>query len=141
MPTLKWRHTHHYVKGDAVDVGDVPGHVVGAIQGAGLGFFDSGEMATHSITILHDFTQGSGPHSGYLRYVFEDGSTLSLSFHGKSTTAPGQTTTAIEGSFSFTGGTGRFSGVTGNGQYQGRRLIPLAGGGEVYLDFTAAYST
>jgi len=139
MAPSKWRHTHHYVKGDSVEVGDVPGHVVGVIQGAGLGFFDSGEVATHSITILHDFTQGTGPHSGYLTYAFEDGSMLSLSFQGMSKTAAGQTTTAIDGRFTLTGGTGRFSGITGDGEYHGRRLIPPAGGGEVYLDFAASH--
>lgn len=140
METLQWRHTHHYVKGESVEVGDVPGHVAGVIQGAGLAFFAGGEVATHSMTILHDFRNGTGPHSGYLTYAFEDGSTLSLSYQGTSTTAAGQTTTTIEGSFSFTRGDGRFSGATGGGQYRGRRLIPLAGGGEVYLDFVGSYS-
>lgn len=140
METLKWRHTHHYVKGDSVEVGDVPGHVVGVIQGAGLGFFDGGEVATHTITILHDFTNGTGPHSGYLTYAFEDASTLCLSYHGTSTTAQGQSTTTIQGSFSFARGDGRFSGITGGGHYSGRRLVTSAGGSEAYLDFVGTWS-
>lgn len=140
MHKLGWRHTHHYVQGESVEVGDVPRHVVGIIRGSGLGFFDDGAVATHSIVIVHDFTDGTGPHSGYVTYTFEDGATLSLSYQGMSTTPAGQDSTLIEGKFTFVRGSGRFSGVAGGGQYQGKRLIPASGGGEVYLDFAGTRS-
>ena len=132
---LHWRHTHHYLSGDTVEVGDVPGHVLGAIKGAGLAFFDGGEVATHSIDILHDFTHGSGPHSFYVAYSFEDGSTFNLKAEGTSTGGAGGTIT-LDGEGRIAGGTGRFAGVRGHCRYRGRRL--LAGGiPEIYLDFSS----
>ncbi len=140
MQKLSWRHTHHYVQGESVEAGDVPGHVLGIIRGSGLAFFDDGAVATHSIVIVHDFTDGTGPHSGYVTYAFEDGSTLSLSYQGTSKTPAGQMSTLIEGKFTFVRGSGRFAGVAGSGDYRGKRLIPAAGGGEVYLDFVGTRS-
>ncbi len=134
---MRWRHTHHYVSGDTVEVGDAPGHVLGAIKGAGLGFFDNGEVATHTIAILHDFTEGTGPHSFYVAYAFEDGSTLNLRCQGHST-GQGGGRIALAGSLEISGGSGRFSGARGDGRYAGRRLVPAGGGAEIYLDFDAA---
>lgn len=134
--SLHWRHTHHYVSGDTVDVGDVPGHILGAIKGAGLGFFDGGEVATHTIAILHDFTDGTGPHSFYVGYVFEDGSRLNLRCEGNSI-GQGDGKIALAGKLEIVGGSGRFAGATGNGRYAGRRLVPASGGAEIYLDFEA----
>jgi hypothetical protein len=134
---LHWRHTHHYLSGDTVEVGDVPGHLLGAIKGAGLGFFDGGEVATHTIAILHDFTDGTGPHSFYVGYAFEDGSTLKLRCEGQSS-GQGGGRIALADRFEFTGGSGRFEGAGGSGRYAGRRLVPAGGGAEIYLDFEGA---
>lgn len=132
--TLRWRHTHHYVSGDTVEVGDVPGHILGAIKGAGLGFFDAGEVATHTIAILHDFTDGTGPHTFYVAYAFEDGSTLNLRCEGHST-GQGSGRIALSGDAEAVAGGGRFAGFRGRGRYSGRRLIPVSGGAEIYLEF------
>jgi hypothetical protein len=132
---LRWRHTHHYLSGDTVEVGDVPGHLLGAIKGAGLGFFDDGEVATHTIAILHDFTDGTGPHSFYVGYQFDDGATLKLRCEGHSS-GQGGGRIALAGRFEFSGGSGRFDGARGN--YSGRRLVPAGGGAEIYLEFEGA---
>jgi hypothetical protein len=136
---LHWRHTHHYVQGESIEVGDVPGHVLGAIKGAGLGFFENGDVATHSIAILHDFTNGTGPHSFYVAYSFEDGSTLQLRGQGSSTGEAGGKIT-LQGNADIVSGTGRFAGAKGNCTYVGKRLLTAIGGAEVYLDFIGSYS-
>lgn len=134
LNTLRWRHTHHYVSGDTVEVGDVPGHILGAIKGAGLAFFEDGQVATHTIAILHDFTDGTGPHSFYVGYLFEDGASLNLRCEGHSS-GQGDGKLALSGTTELVGGSGRFAGVRGSGRYAGRRLVPAMGGAEIYLDF------
>jgi hypothetical protein len=59
----------------AVEVGDVPGHVVGVVEFKGLTFFADGEIATHANPATFDLTHGSGPHQGYVVHYFDDGST------------------------------------------------------------------
>ena len=73
---LKWRQAQHITKAESIQVGDVPGHIVGAGEIAGLAFFANGEVATLSAKATFDYTNGSGPHRAYNLYAFEDGSKL-----------------------------------------------------------------
>jgi hypothetical protein len=80
-----------------VEVGDVPGHVVGVVEFKGLTFFAGGEVATHTNPATFDLTNGSGPHQGYVVHYFDEGSTsieryqgeAKLSADGKRTTVAG----------------------------------------------------
>jgi hypothetical protein len=44
--------------------------------------------------------------------------------------------TAYEGSYEFTGGTGRYEGKEGKGTYKGERIGSPKTGSDTYFDFT-----
>ena len=138
---LKWRHSQHVTKAEAVEVGDLTGHSLTAAKGSGLGFFENGEVATLAITAIVDYVNGSGPFSGYVIYNFEDGASFTIKIAGTTTTAAGGKSSALKGEFTFTQGAGRFAGIKGGGAVSAKRLSSaLSGGSEVYMDFSGDYS-
>jgi hypothetical protein len=121
-----------------VEVGDVPGHVVGVVEFKGLTFFADGEIATHSNPATFDLTDGSGPHQGYVIHYFDDGSTSIERYQGEARLSVDGRRTIVEGSFECIGGTGRFEGLKGQGTYRGERLGALRTGDYVYVDTTGS---
>ena len=118
----------------SIEVGDVPGHVVGVVQFKGVTFFADGEIATHTNPATFDLTNGSGPHRGYVVHYFDDGSTSIERYEGEARLSADGKRTVVEGSFQCTGGTGRFAGLKGEGTYRGERLGALQTGDYVYVD-------
>ena len=106
----------------SVEVGDVPGHVVGVVLFKGLSFFEGGEIATHSNPATFDLTDGSGPHRGYVMHYFDDGSTSIERYEGQARLSADGKRTVVEGTFACVGGTGRFEGLQGEGTYRGERI-------------------
>jgi hypothetical protein len=121
-----------------IEVGDVPGHVVGVVQFKGLTFFAHGEIATHSNPAAFDLTNGSGPHRGYVVHYFDDGSTSIERYQGEARLSADGKRTVVEGTFECIGGTGRFEGLKGEGTYRGERLGALQTGDYVYVDTTGS---
>lgn len=121
-----------------VEVGDVPGHIVGVVEFKGLTFFADGEIATHSNPATFDLTNGSGPHQGYLVHYFDDGSTSIERYQGEARLSADGKRTTITGTFQCIGGTGRFEGLKGEGTYRGERLGALQTGDYVYVDTTGS---
>jgi hypothetical protein len=119
-----------------VEVGDVPGHVVGVVEFKGLSFFAGGEVATHTNPATFDLTNGSGPHQGYVVHYFDDGSTSIERYRGEARVSADGKRTMVEGTFECVGGTGRFAGIKGEGTYRGERLGALRTGDYVYVDTT-----
>jgi hypothetical protein len=117
-----------------VEVGDVPGHVVGVVEFQGLSFFADGEVATHTNPATFDLTNGSGPHQGYVVHYFDDGSTSIERYRGEARASADGKRTIVEGTFECVGGTGRFAGIKGEGTYRGERLGALQTGDYVYVD-------
>ena len=126
------------VEVNSVEVGDVPGHVVGVVQFKGLTFFADGEIATHSNPATFDLTNGSGPHQGYVVHYFDDGSTSMERYRGEARLSADGKRTVVEGSFECIGGTGRFQGLEGEGTYRGERVGALQTGDYVYVDTTGS---
>jgi len=137
----KGRQVYHVVKVEVMPVGDVPGHVVGIVDARGLTFPDTGEVATCSLKITFDVTNGTGPHQTYAVTTFEDKSTVITLAKGVTTARPDGTST-FEGTFTYIGGTGRFAGVQGGGSYTGKRMAPLAPGvsADSFSDYVATYT-
>jgi hypothetical protein len=139
--TLKWRQTLYVTKVERIEVGDVPGHMVGVSEIAGLAFFESGEVATCVWRAMWDYTKLSGPGQGYELVTFEDESTFVYKYQGTQTAVPGGKTSLWQGTFSFVQGTGRFEGIQGTGSYTGKRIGgPPAAGIQGYNDCTATYT-
>jgi len=140
--TLKGRNVLHYVKVEVIQVGDVPGHVIGVAEGRGLTFDDiKKEVGTFSNQVMFDLTNGSGTHWGYEMRTYEDGSTTVTRIQGTTTAGEGGTS-SFKGTSTFIKGTGRYEGIQGGTSYTGRRLAPLTPGGpaELYADLTGSYT-
>ena len=103
-----------------VEVGDVPGHVVGVVEFKGLSFFADGEVATHTNPATFDLTNGSGPHQGYVIHYFDDGSTSIERYQGEAKLSADGKRTAVTGTFQCVGGTGSVRRAEGRGHLQGR---------------------
>lgn len=134
------RVVYHTQKVETMEVGDVPGHVVGVIQQPGLIFLTkgpaSGEIATRMGTYYFDAVNGKGTVSGYSVVTFKDGATLIYKTNGILTPAVGGKNAVSEGSYEYVGGTGRFAGMKGKGTYKGERIGSLKTGSDSYADFT-----
>ena len=64
-----------------------------------------------------DVVNGSGPQQGYWCNDHADGDHDWGTFEGRITTAGQQV--SMEGTFKFTGGTGKFKGLRGGGKFKG----------------------
>ena len=139
--TVKGRYVYHFFKVERIEVGDVPGHLIGVADGRGLVSSDTGEVATQLTKLLFDYTNGSGPFQAYNLISYEDGSTKISKVQGR-TTAQASGVSTFEGTYTFIKGTGRFEGIQGSASFSGKRTAPLTPGGpaECYLDFTETYT-
>lgn len=136
---IQWRHTFHITQSAAFNVSDRSGHIVGAGEGAGLGLFPDGQVATMKLSYFVNFIDGEGPFTAYETYRFSNGSSLSVERIG-STTLDNQTGVAtLTGKFMFLDGTGIYKGIHGGGTFVGKRLNPLAAGADQYLDYVGSY--
>lgn len=136
------RTVYHTVKAETKDVGDVPGHITGAVHHAGLCFFTkgpaSGEIATRTSKAQVDIVNGKGTYTTDIVYTLRDGSTLSQKATGTASPADDGKRTLYEGTYEMTGGTGKFAGIKGKGTFKGERLGPPQSGSDSYVDFTGA---
>ena len=139
--TVKGRYVYHFFKVERIEVGDVPGHVIGVAEHRGLMSLDTGEVATHIGRLTLDYTNGSGTFQGYNLVAFEDGSAKIFKAQGRTTVQPGGVST-FEASYTYIKGAGRFEGIQGTGSFTGKRMAPLTPGAsaDCYLDFTETYS-
>ncbi len=80
-----------------------------------------------------DLVAGNGPQRGYWMNRHANGETDSGTFEGKITTASGHV--SMEGTWKYTGGTGKFKGISGGGKYKGRFTSPS----EVINDWHGEY--
>ena len=69
-----------------------------------------------------DVIAGSGPQRGYFVNEHADGDRDFGTFEGRIQTSGQQAT--MEGNWKFTGGTGKYQGLTGGGPYKGRLTSP-----------------
>jgi hypothetical protein len=69
-----------------------------------------------------DLIAGSGPQRGYFVNEHADGDHDFGTFEGRIQTSGQQAT--MEGNWKFTGGTGKYQGLTGGGTYKGRLTSP-----------------
>ena len=135
-----YRAVYHTQKAETMEVGDVPGHVVGVSETTGLIFVTkgpgSGEIGTRKSTAYFDIVKGKGSFSGYFIYTFPDGSTMFTRAIGTFTPVDGGKRSAYEGTYEVTGGTGKFAGMKGKGTFKGERVGARETGGDAYVDAT-----
>lgn len=137
---VAYRATYHTIKSESKEVGDVPGHITGVSEHAGLGFFTkgpgSGEIATRTSTSHFDVVKGKGTFTTEVTYTFRDGSTQTTKSLGTITPMDGGKTAFSEGTYEVSGGTGRFAGLKGKGTWKAERLGARETGSDGYVDVT-----
>jgi len=140
--TKKWRYVGYFPKAEILPVGDVEGHYLAMFEFRGLAFVD-GEVAILSGVAYGDFVKGIGPVTNYVKYVFDDGSTIEAINRFKATIASDMKTGLWEdGKGEFTKGTGRFAGIKGSLSWTGKRLTGFTkeAKGEHFCDGTMTYT-
>jgi len=137
---VAYRAVYHFQKAETMEVGDVPGHVVGFIDAPGIVFITkgpgSGEIGARKSATYFDYVKGKGTLTGYYMYTFRDGSTFSTKAIGTTTPVDGGKGVVFEGTYEVTGGTGRFEGMKGKGTFKGERVGPRETGSDGYVDAT-----
>jgi hypothetical protein len=137
--------TGHTQKSEMMEVGDVPGHLMGVSQFHGLSYYtkgpDKGEMINRMGTTNFDVEKGKGTSTGYEVKTFNDGSTVVLKFSGTQIPINGGKKTAMEGRWEVAGGTGRYAGAKGSGTYKTLRIGDFKTGSDTYSDFTGTLTT
>jgi hypothetical protein len=126
----------HYTKMETMEVGDVPGHVLGIAQQSGLMFYSTGEVAKKAATFHFDLMKGKGSFVDYSLYTDQDGSTRFVKATGTAGPSGDGKKFVIEGTFECIGGTGKYEGDKGNGTFKGERVGEIKTGGDAYYDFT-----
>jgi hypothetical protein len=119
-----------------VYLNDVPNHELhlNEIGGSQKSTDDKWNNAKITYWSTLDLISGNGSQRGYFLNEHEDGDSDSGSFEGKvTTTAKGEVT--LEGTWKYSGGTGKLKGLTGGGTYKGRLTAPT----QVEMTWDGAY--
>ena len=82
---------------------------------------------------IADLVKGSGSQRGYYTNLLPDGDRDWGTLDGKITASGYQIT--LEGTWKFAGGTGKFKGIKGGGNYKGRMVSPT----EVKIEWDGKY--
>lgn len=100
------------------------GHILSLAEIAGPQRCDDPDWADASITYwgTADLLNGNGSQGGHWVNHHSEGDQDWGTFEGQVTTSGGQT--VIEGTWKYTGGTGRFQNIRGGGTYKGQLPSP-----------------
>jgi len=126
----------HYAKMETIEVGDVPGHMLGVAQQVGLVLYSAGGVAKKTATFTFDLLKGKGTWSEYSVITDQDGSTLFSKASGTAGPTEDGKKVVIEANIECVGGTGRYEGFKGTGTVKGERIGDIKAGGDSHYDFT-----
>ena len=119
--TISATYTHQ----DTIVVGDEPGHFLFLTASAGTNAGATEEAILAGAEVLNmahsDLVMGNGKQWGYVRFA-QGADTTFASWQGSVTTKPaedGAPVTTMEGTFTYTKGTGQFLNIKGSGIYKG----------------------
>jgi hypothetical protein len=101
--------------------GDDPHHEVTLLRRLDVQKSNLGEAQVNVVDVS-DSVAGSGTDRGHLVSTFSDGDKTFVSFEGQVKAVPkagGPPEVTFMGKWRFTGGTGKWNGITGGGTYQG----------------------
>ncbi len=138
--TLSYQAITHIRSAHAMPVLDMPNHSVGVAAFRGLAIFPKQQIAVHRYDGWFDLTDGSGKFHGYALWRFDDKSEIRAAYNGRAQNLGGEGF-AVEATFRDFTGTGRFAGITGEGEFKGRRVEPIDMGGSTYLEGTLSLKT
>jgi hypothetical protein len=104
---------------------DAPGHEVGQeVQLSEIKFSHPAfKVKEEWVYNQFNYVAGTGPHRGMFVDVHEDGSQTFGTYEGSQKTVvnnDGSWSATWEGTYKYTGGTGRFKAIKGSGTYRGK---------------------
>ena len=128
--TIKYRFVSHSQGVFTMDAMDgVPGHIIGAAKFSGIVTLEDGPSGLITYLANIDYVNGSGAYTLYQTFEFPDGSSLRMKAGGPAK-LDGSKTDFPDGKITVLGGEGRYAGASGDGEYGGTRLAPIAEGGD-----------
>jgi hypothetical protein len=109
--------------------GDAPKHEVTLVSRAQTWNSSDPDWNNVAVTqfVFSDYIAGQGSHRGHNVNVHPSGDRTFISYEGQTTRTSkpdGSWEAKFEGKMRFTGGTGKFQGITGNGAYIGMASAP-----------------
>ncbi|HKZ77241.1 MAG TPA: hypothetical protein VJ124_02880 [Pyrinomonadaceae bacterium] len=118
MPSITGSFSGKITKQSALPLTDQPNHEMNIAEVSGTQrspdpLWNNSKIKYWGVTDLLD---GKGSQRGYFNNVHPDGGRDFGTFEGQVTAAGGGIT--VEGTFKFTGGDGKYSGVTGGGKFK-----------------------
>jgi hypothetical protein len=128
MPINKAANGRHVVRVERESVVEIPGdsgRVLGQTYYYGLYFHDD-EVAQAWAMETFERSPGRGSQKGVTINLYRDGSTTVMSFQGGKSDLGEKSRNGFEGSWEFIGGTGRFEGIVGGGDYSGESFEGIA---------------
>ena len=119
--TLNFKLVSMIDKLERVKITQTEGTIIGVMDRKGLSVFENGEVAPTCCRGIFDTKKG---FQGYSSIMFEDGSTLVLSWKGPTSVSspPGGKLRIYSAAFECVEGTGRFKGVKGTGTFTGKEV-------------------
>ena len=139
--TMKFRIVMFHKKAQINKVEDVEGHIMGVGEASGLASLETDEVAVVTLNWFADYIKGAGITQGYVRLMFEDGSTIIYKYAGTTHPQPGGKSSLCKStSVVITQGRGKYAGIKGEGSYTGKRVAPLGGGAQLFIDTYLTYT-
>ncbi len=117
-----------------MEVGDEPEHMILLAKIKGLAVLEGGEVGTLIGVEVADNRAQGGSFFGYVTMAFDDDSTTSFRFEGVQDSGTGK----YHAILAYTMGTGRFAGIEGKGELNGRNYDEIEGS---YATFESTYVT
>ena len=143
--TVNHKITSYITKLELIRVPDVEGHVVGVYYRKGIAIFEN-EVAAYStrgtIDIIKSGGKYDGSFQGYSHKIYKDGSTVMVKYQGNYTWLPGAKLPSFVGTGEYFKGTGRFEGIKGKVNFNGKYITPYSKEtkGDEYIEATGTYT-
>jgi len=118
MPSISGSFSGKITKQSGMPLTDQPNHELGIAEVSGTQSSPDPLWNDSSITYwgITDLLDGEGTQNGYFNNIHPDGGRDFGTFEGKVSAADGNITTV--GTFTFTGGDGKYLGITGGGTFK-----------------------
>ena len=122
------KHTFAYTKQNTINVGDIEGHIIMLNEFEGINvstgknkFMDGAQDVGMG---FYDLVMGNGPNQGYGNFSL-NGDVIFWKYQGNTATTispEGKPVTTLEGSWTYTKGTGKYENIQGSGSYKGKLI-------------------
>jgi hypothetical protein len=125
MPNVSGSFSGRATSQSTIALDDISNHDLNLLEVRGVQKSPDEKWNNSKITYwgTADLIAGNGPQRGYFVNEHADGDRDFGTFEGRIASSGEQVT--IEGDWKFTGGTGKFKGLTGGGRYKGRLTSPV----------------